>query len=175
MTENSLMTETELEFQDLVQMKNAAKHYGNAATSSASFTSSQNIDDEYQQHVEEVHNNINIFLTWADQVTNAPNLHELFIENFDVQYRIDLFENINEFFNDTTFISDRILFYWKLLVIDIIKHSKKYSNRYDDLTVDVVNLTSNLRLVREKHIFRCFLDNEPICYFKENGTDYYVS
>lgn len=130
---------------------------------------------EIMQHIEDVQNNLNIFTTWAKDNVAKPNLYVLFYNNFGVEYRISLFENICEFFKDDSFVTDEILFYWKCIVVSLLQTSKKHKSSLDDLEFDINALQTNLRMVREKYIYRCFIGEEPICYFKENGTDYYVS
>lgn len=133
------------------------------------------LEKEIKQHIEDVRNNLAIFLRWIKASLNEKNLYKSFSDNFTAEYRMELFENICEFFKDDTFITDEILFYWKYLVVFLLRTSKKYKSSLDDLVFNLDNQETNLRLVKEKYIFRCFIDDSPICYFKENGTDYYVS
>ncbi len=30
-------------------------------------------------------------------------------------------------------------------------------------------------MIKDKHMFKCFIDRDFLCYFKENGMDYYIS
>ena len=101
-------------------------------------------------------------------------LYKAFIDSFDVTYRCDLYEDICEFFNDEQMVTTDILFYWKVMIINLLKSHKKYAKELDTLKLDLATKTTNLRLVKEKYIFRCFLEDEHFCYFKENGTDYYI-
>lgn len=124
---------------------------------------------------EDVQNNLNIFLTWMRSSLEEKNLYKFYCDNFNVEYRIALFKNIVEFFRDETFVTDEILFYWKYMVIFLLSSSKKYKSYLSNLEMDVKTFVTNFRMVREKYVFRCFIDEDQICYFKENGTDYYVS
>jgi hypothetical protein len=130
---------------------------------------------ELEQHNEDVKNNLAIFLHWIKINYSSKELYKNFCDDFSEQYRTELFENICEFFRDETFVSDEILFYWKCIVAHLLKNSKKYRSYIGDLIFDYEKQTTNLKVVREKYIFKCFIDDEQICYFKENGTDYYVS
>ena len=133
------------------------------------------LQKKLEEHVADANNNLNIFLTWITQNLNESDIYKLFSENFTSEYRVDLYENICEFFNDESMVSDDILFYWKFIVTILMKSSKKYKSYLGDLIFDLDTHNTNMVLVREKHIFRCFIADEPICYFKENGSDYYVS
>lgn len=148
---------------------------------------------ESEQHIEDTYNNLNIFVLWIkDNLTNKDNLantndltnkdnltnkvlYKSFTKSFSTEYRTHLFENICEFFKNETFVTNEILFYWKYIVIHLLQHSKKYKSRSKKLTFDISNFETNLRLVKEKYIFKCFIGDRFICYFKENGNDYYVS
>ena len=139
---------------------------------------------QQEQHKEDCKNNINIFSNWMEDKINMNlmsdkmdknNLYTLFKQQFDVKYRTDLFENICEYFNDLSFVTDDILFYWKYIAICLLKSSKKYKYYLGDLVFETYIKETNFRLVKEKYIFRCFIGDESLCYFKENGNDYYVS
>jgi len=144
----------------------------------------ENIKKEIEQHFENARNNLNIFLTWAEEIISKVALNDLYKEfttQFSDTYRSELYENICEFFSDESYVSDDILFFWKCLVVSLISRSRKYKyclDKNSDNTQIELNYESretNFKLVKEKHIFRCFISGEAICYFKENGTDYYVS
>jgi len=130
---------------------------------------------EIEQHIEDAHNNINIFTTWMETNQSQKQLYKCFGEDFSVEYRSALFENICEFFKDDTFVTDNVIFYWKVMVVNLLSQSKKYKSYIDNLVLDTKTKETNIRLVKEKYIFRCFIDDEHLCYFKENGNDYYVS
>lgn len=130
------------------------------------------------QHIQDVENNLAIFTTCMRAILKEPsklNLYDAFSQNFDMGYRSSLFENVCEFFKNEEFITDEILFYWKLLIVCLLKSSRRYKTRIDDLVLDMENQSTNLRLVREKYTIRCFINDEHICYFKDNGDAYYVS
>lgn len=140
------------------------------------------LERELKQHIEDAGNNINIFETWMKESINESDLYKSFYQNFDSEYRSQLYENICEFF-DTSLVSNDVIFYWKYLVIYLLNNNKKYKSLLQDLELDdniklEVNketCETNLCLVKKKYIFQCFIDKIPICYFKENGNDYYIS
>lgn len=143
----------------------------------------ENFKREFEQHMEDVKNNINIFLTWSNEHYTEDDFYKNFSKNFSKDYRMALFENICNFFKDENIITDDVLWYWKILIINIIKSHKKYKyyidnkNEYfdEDFIFDINNRTTNLNIVKEKHILRCFVGENPLCYFKENGNEYYAS
>lgn len=130
---------------------------------------------KYQEHISNVQHNLNIFLLWMKNNNNKKNLYKDFCDTFSTEYRIQLFENINEFFKDETFVTDEILFYWKYLTIFLLKINKKYQSHLQNLSLNFEDKETNLKMVKEKYIFKCFIDEEQICFLKDNGTDYYVS
>jgi hypothetical protein len=130
---------------------------------------------EMEQHIEDTQNNLGIFLSWMRDCTNKKNLYKDFCRDFSSEYRSLLFENICEFFKDEKFVTDEILFYWKYMVVFLLRTSKKYKSGLENLIFNFENKETNFRIVKEKYIFKCFIGEEQLCYFKENGTDYYVS
>lgn len=133
-----------------------------------------------EEHMNDARNNFNIYLTWIESY--GPNLshsdgnfYKSFSDVFSTEYRENLYANICEFFNDETMVTDDVLFYWKYMVVVLLRSSRKYRSYIDHLVFDLKTKETNLVLVKEKHIFRCFVNDKPICYFKENGCDYYVS
>ena len=135
----------------------------------------EQLEKELQQLVENAKNNLNIFSTWMSENIKNKNIYEDFRNQFDAEYRSDLFENMCEYFMDSTMVSEDLVFYWKYLIIALLKTSKKYKSYSSELVVDENDKKTNLALVKEKYIFRCFINGEHLCYFKENGNDYYVS
>lgn len=133
------------------------------------------LEAEYDKHIEGCKNNLNIFVTWFKSNSYNNNLYNDFTKNFSTNYRIELFENINEFFMEENLITDDVIYYWKNLVIALLYNSKKYKSYLKNLEFDEKNKSVNLRLVPKKLIFECFIGDEHLCYFKENGFDYYVS
>lgn len=133
------------------------------------------LQKKMEEHMENTANNFNIFLTWIKQNLDDKNLYKSFSDNFTSEFKIELYEGINEFFNDEWMVTDDVLFYWKFMVVTLMRSSRKYKSYIDDLIFDLKTRDTNVVLVKEKHIFRCFVADEPICYFKENGNDYYVS
>uniref|UniRef100_A0A6G6ABJ4 Uncharacterized protein n=1 Tax=Borely moumouvirus TaxID=2712067 RepID=A0A6G6ABJ4_9VIRU len=115
------------------------------------------------------------FITWMKENKDNENLYKTFSNIYSCEYKTQLYENIIKYFNDEQVITDEFLIYWKLLVIDLIKNNKRHKHNIKNITIDLDNHTSNLRLDKEKGVFKCFLDGNYICLFKENGNDYYVS
>lgn len=133
------------------------------------------IESEAERYLEDATNNICIFKTWMEQNLTTPNTYKAFSENFDQEYRSSLFGNICEFFNDNELLSDDMLFYFKVLIVSILKSHKKFKSYLSDLTCDIKTKSTNLRLIKAKQTFKIFIGDEFLCYFKENGNDYYVS
>ncbi|AGF85229.1 hypothetical protein QJ854_gp553 [Moumouvirus goulette] len=115
------------------------------------------------------------FIIWMKENKNNDNLYKTFSNIYSPEYRTSLYDNIIKYFNNDTVITDEFLIYWKLLVIDLIKNSKRYKHNIKNININLDENMSNLRLDIEKGIFKCYIDNDSICYFKENGNDYYVS
>jgi len=139
-------------------------------------TALHDIQEEYKKYIEDVHNNLNIFATWVKNQLDLQKLYQIFANDFDEKYRSDLFENMYDFFLDDKFVTDNMIFYWKCLVINLLQNNKKYKSYISDLHIDFYNMETNFRLIKEKkkYIFKCFIEDEMICYFKENGNMYYV-
>lgn len=135
----------------------------------------QEMELAIQQHIEDVQNNIGIFVTWMQTSYKDKNLPESFQNSFDDDYRSKLFENICEFFKHEEYITDEVLFYLKCIIVCLLKASRKYRTCLDKLEFDIETQETNLRLVRDKYNIRCFIADEHICYFKDNGNLYYVS
>ncbi len=141
------------------------------------------LQEEIDNHLQNVRNNLQIFIVWAKNTHSREDFYKKFVEEFDDNYRSQLFENVCEFFNDDTFVSDECVFYWKSIVVNLLTTNKKYSqklvelkeNSGKELKTDLKLMTTNLRLVKQKYIFKCFVEDEPVCFFKENGVNYYLS
>lgn len=129
----------------------------------------------YEQHLTNVKDNFSTFINWITDAKIDSNLYKNYSEYFDDQFRSDLFVNICEFFKDENYVTDDVLFYWKCLTISLMRNSRKYKSSLDELIFDLEEKSTNLRLVPQKCLFRCFIEDEPICYLKENGNSYYVS
>ena len=127
------------------------------------------------EYFENIYHNFQIFSTWAKNNYQFDNMYQKFIDMFDIKYRMELFENMNTHFNDTDLITDELIFYWKCLIITFIKNYKKYSNQLLKLVINYREKTTNFRLVHHKYLFKCFIEENLICCFKENGSDYYCS
>jgi len=133
------------------------------------------IADETAQHLADATNNFGIFKTWMEQNMSTQDLYKVFLVTFDQEYRSSLFDNICEFFSDSELVSDDFLFYFKMLIISILRNHKKFKSYLSSLTINTENQTTNLRLIKAKQTFKIFIEDEFLCYFKENGNDYYVS
>ncbi|AGC02042.1 hypothetical protein H012_gp417 [Acanthamoeba polyphaga moumouvirus] len=115
------------------------------------------------------------FITWMRENKNNDNLYKSFSDIFSSEYRTSLYENIIKYFHNEEVITDEFLIYWKLLIIDIIKNNKRHKHNMEYININLDTQITNLRLDKEKGVFRCLVDNNSICFFKENGNDYYVS
>ena len=135
----------------------------------------EKLELELEQHIDDARNNLGIFSSWMSNCETRKMLYKDFCNDFSSDYRSELFENICEFFRDESFVTDDIIFYWKYMVICLLKTSRKYKSCLEKLILDFENRETNLKIVKEKYIFKCFVGEEQLCYFKENGTDYYVS
>jgi len=133
------------------------------------------LEDETAAYLQDAENNLNIFKTWMEPNLTIPNAYKLFLENFDPEYRSSLFENISEYFNDSELVTDEVLFDFKVLIISILRNHKKFKSYLTDLKLDTNDNSTNLRLIKAKQTFKIFVGDEFLCYFKENGNDYYVS
>ena len=134
-------------------------------------------DDELS--TEHVTDYINKFETWADTVIVPHNTYAQYVLHFDAAYREELFHIFCFNMHNSELISDTCLFYWKMLVLDLIMSHKKYMHRIGDISYDATTKTSNMKLERCKHVFRCYsvipAENpveEFICHFKENENGY---
>nr|WBF70686.1 hypothetical protein [Megavirus caiporensis] len=133
----------------------------------------------YEEKIDEnlnlVKNSIASFLSWIKSNTDNDDVYKNFSNIFSSDYRISLYENVIKYFDDESIITDEFLVYWKFLVVDLMKNSRKYKSYTRDITINFEEYECNLRLVKQKYMFKCYIDEESICYFKENGNDYYVS
>jgi uroporphyrinogen-III decarboxylase len=135
----------------------------------------EQLANEMEKQYENATNNLKIFETWMENLESVDDVYSKFVSQFDVEYRVELFENIVHYFQYTDMITDTILFYWKALIIDLLKKSRKYKPYTEYITYDQSQKESNLKLFKHKHILKCDIDMEFLCFLKENGTDYYVS
>ncbi|QTF49233.1 hypothetical protein qu_341 [Acanthamoeba polyphaga mimivirus] len=143
-----------------------------------SFTDNDSDDDFEKQQLERLENagrDIDTFKNWFKNKTDDSNVYNVFESTFSPEFRSQLYEYINEFFNNNDIVTDQLLAYWKILIKNIMRSNRKYQVIASKINVDENTHDSNLKLFKEKSMFRCFMDEEPICYFKENGNNYYVS
>ncbi len=140
--------------------------------------------DNYNKIMQEYKSDIDIFLVWSENNYMKQNYFNLFEKNFSTEYRINLYEIIHDHFDDEKLISDTLLWYFKLLIINALQQKKKYDYLFKDgdkneeeesLSIDYENNQTNMKIVVDKHAFKCFVDNSLVCYFKENGVNYYAS
>ncbi|AKI80055.1 hypothetical protein [Niemeyer virus] len=140
--------------------------------------SNDDTDDFEKQQLERLENakkDIETFKNWFKDKTDDSNVYNVFESTFGPEFRSQLYEYINEFFNNNDIVTDQLLAYWKILIRNIMRLNRKYQVIASKINVDENTHDSNLKLFKEKSMFRCFMDEEPICYFKENGNNYYVS
>ena len=188
--ETSPTTETELE--EMLELYRKIKE-------SVSNKEKKHLDSESDSEdkftMEEICLNLNIFTTWMKQVLDLDpdvigKLYKNFSEKFDIEYRMGLYEIIADNFG-TENISPQTKFYWSLLIIDLLSLSKSYKYKVtitkgknitqeeDKLPIvsyDMDSCTTNLQMQVVKHMFECTVDSkERLCWFKENGSAYYVS
>ena len=148
--------------------------------------SDEDEDEDKLKHFENIKNNINMFSKWIESlIINTDgennslkpyigNIYDIFSSNFENEFRMELFENIYEVLFDQNIISDTVIFYWKYIVISILNTDRKFKKEIGNLVFDLKNKYSNLNLLKTKHVFKCFIDEDELCYFKPNGYHYYV-
>ena len=100
--------------------------------------------------IQEVTNTFDIFKAWMVLNLRSDRIYNLFQTQFDAVFRSNLFEYVFQNFNDDDLLNDDCMFYLKVLVIDLVRNSKKYKHNMVDITCDFETKTSNLSLVREK-------------------------
>src|ERR1700733_10011780 len=126
---------------------------------------------ELKMQTEDTKNNVLVFSEWIDNnihLINSGELYKIFANSFSKEYKSGLYEGLNEYFNDRDFIPDNVYFGFKALIKDLLDSELK-------LDFNVKNKTTNLKLIKKKRIFGCLIGEDHVCYFKENGNDYYVS
>ena len=174
----SLSEISDIEFEDLCEMVNIIKNSKNTG----------------KIITQDVINNLNIFSTWMNNFFNKiknetdlskiryENCRELellyknFVEQFSQSYRMDLYKNILNNFNNEPYVNDEIIYYWKVVIASIFVMTKKYKDYYLNLN-DI-----NISLKVDNHFFVCnveYLDDDVPCselefYFKENDVEYYL-
>lgn len=123
----------------------------------------------------DIENDFNIFTKWMSVNINKSNLHEEFMKKFSGEYRMTLFANFSKYFDQESVVKDDALFYWKYLIVDLMKNHKKHKSIVNNIKIDLENKTINLKLIKQKQIFECLLFDDHVCYLKENGNFYYLS
>jgi hypothetical protein len=104
------------------------------------------------------------------------NLYKLFTDSFSEKIRMDFFTTLYYFFNDENIVTDEILFGWKMFTVYLMLRNKRYTETIlENANFNIDEKTCSLRFVADKHMFKCFLNNDQVCYFKENSVDIYVS
>ena len=116
-----------------------------------------------------------VFCKWMADNCEKTDFVVMFESQLDERYRMSLFNFINRNFNNEELVDNTTLFYWKILVCAFMKLNKKYAEYVQLVDINNDNKTCNLTLVKFKHIFKCFIEREHVCWFKENDTLYYVS
>jgi hypothetical protein len=130
---------------------------------------------ELEKRLEEANINFNIFSKWMSLNLKGTGLYKSFIAKFDTEYRMAFFSNVSDFFSDNKLVTDTLLFYFKVLIFDMLKTHKKFKSCVTEITIDHDTQKTNLRLIKAKQTFKIFINDELLCYFKENGNDYYLS
>lgn len=157
-----------------------------------SYSSESMSDSEEELPIEYVKQHMDPFSEWMDQIVRTDifgKLYKEFSTKFDADFRTKLYEIIADYFG-TEHVTDKIKFYWTLLIIDLMscnktlkykvtivkdKNVKQDPNELPIVSYDIDELNTNLVLHVTKHMFYCDIDKEKICWLKENGTSYYVS
>lgn len=114
------------------------------------------------------------FVAWMS-TADKVDLYKNFVKRFDENYRAQLYKYISKFFKMTTIVTDDIIYYWKLLIIDLVNSSKRYKHYADEITIDAVTKTTPLTILCTKEVFACYQNDVLIFYFKESNGDYYLS
>jgi hypothetical protein len=109
------------------------------------------------------------FNSWIGNLSSYQGTYAKFKEIFDEQSRMDIY---NYILNNQ---DDEILFYFEVLVMDLITNSKKYMSCLKEIKFDIENKTTNLKLIMFRHAFKCYIDEKFLFFIKENGNDYYLS
>ncbi len=115
---------------------------------------------------------IDDFTTWIIDHVQESNLYEKFVQDYDSAQRDELY---NLFYRHFNCLSSEVLFYWKYFIGVFIKNSRKYNMHYQSIVYNFDSHIVNFYLTCNKGVFKCYIDQDHICYFKQNGTDYYVS
>jgi hypothetical protein len=123
----------------------------------------------------DVQNTFDIFKVWMAMNLKTDNIYKLLSTQLDAHFRSNMFEYLVHFFSEEEIITDECLFYFKVIVADLIRTNKKFKHDSKDIVIDLDAKTCNLSLVKEKYMFKCLINDEQLCYFKENGNDFYVS
>ena len=141
------------------------------------------------QELETAKKNLSLFTDWIaatiqilagdlsspDIKINASSVYQMFEKDFNDEYRNKLFDTFCDHFSNEEIVTDDILFYWKFIVICLLQTNRKFRFRLEEIECNLHDRTTNLRMVKEKYMFRCFIAEDHLCYFKENGNCYYVS
>lgn len=131
-------------------------------------------------NTDETQINFNIFIKWMKNNWDVDDLYNKFTHKFSPEYRSQLYDDMIKYFNDSTLVTDELLYYWKVIVVYVIIQSNKYNHCNEHIVIDLENKSFNIVLYVIKGIFKCVIEDsdiysEHLCYFKDNGNDYYVS
>lgn len=131
-------------------------------------------EEKKKQKNIDINDNINIFLNWIKKFIDNENMGEVFTEIFPKKYRMKLFKNMLDF-SGSEVIGEEHVFYWKMLIFYYLKHNKKYQEYIKYVKYSLEKKETNIKIEKFKRIFKCYINSEFICYFKENGNEYYTS
>ena len=74
---------------------------------------------------------ISQFTRWIQNENNGyDGIYKIFENTFTPDFRMGLYEEIYDYFNDINIVSNQVLTCWKLIVKDVMKNNRKYSNIY---------------------------------------------
>ena len=116
-----------------------------------------------------------IFNSWYEMNKKVENLIEKFNKDLTQDFRMNLYEFLYDYMEDEKIVTDVTIFNMKMIIYYLIKTHKKFSEDSKEITFDIDKKTTNLYLTRQKHIFKCYVGDSELCYFKENGNFYYVN
>lgn len=130
---------------------------------------------EEEARIADAINLFEVFNSWYEMNKKVENLIEKFNKDLTQDFRMNLYEFLYDYMEDEKIVTDVTIFNMKMIIYYLIKTHKKFSEDSKEITFDTDNKTTNLYLTRQKHIFKCYVGDSELCYFKENGNFYYVN
>lgn len=128
-----------------------------------------------EEAIAEMKDNLTIFSVWISKLKSTTDIYNKFTKRFSSKYQVDLYESINYFFHKRNYVTDDMLYHLKLIVYDLIMINKNLADIARLIVFVPETKSTNLTLVNIKSMFKCFVGDEFICYFKENGEAFYVN